>query len=332
MDVKHQLLPRALMLVASVVFAVGLPVSSAHALGKGIGIGKGIGKGKGLAVSAVSYHCLGHSSQQVNAGSPYSYLADSLVLDAGNGVITHEGAATGDLVVDSATPAQMAAANVTTEGLTLQPFDTCSTSSGSLLTSVVKGVSLGDQATSGAAYVEFRFNYHARLEFQNNGDPEGGFSAYTETAMEIPGMPQQTFRVTAEGNIVDVPAGITVTDLSAGSHYVYEVSGTYTVEGQLFYGPEVTNVVQTMFTAGGKISSTAVDGGSRIVAGFASAEAMNTLTYEVNSLDPNVVFSFEPEEKAGNATPLVTNTDIPVMGASTGATGARKAAAANTTL
>jgi hypothetical protein len=274
----------------------GLP-DSAPPFGKG----NGNGKGKGRAVAGVSYHCLGVAKQIQNQGSPYSYLADSIVLDAGGQGVTLEGAATGDLVVNDETtvPTHMAGASITTDGLTLQPFDTCGTSAGSVLNSVVAGVDQTDSSTVGAAYVEFRFNYHAKLEFQNTGNSEGDFSAFTETTLHVLGLEQESFRVRADGKLIEAPPGLAVTDLSVGDHFLYEIAGTHIVEGQLFYGPGITNIVQTTFQASGEVSGLDIEG-SRIVAGFASAEALNTLTYEIVSLDPNVSFSFVPAEASGD--------------------------------
>jgi hypothetical protein len=67
------------------------------------------------------------------------------------------------------------------------------------------------------------------------------------------------------------------------------------VEGQLFYGEGITNIVQTTFQASGEVTRMNIEG-SKIVAGYASAEALNTLTYEIVSLDPNVSFSFVPAQ------------------------------------
>ena len=269
--------------------------------------GKGIGKGKGLAVAGVSYHCLGVAKQTHNQGSPYSYLADSIVLDAGGYGATLEGTATGDLVVDDETtvPTHMAGASITTDGLMLQPFDTCGTSAGSVLNSVVVGVDQTDSSAIGAAYVEFRFNIHAKLEFQNTGS-EGNFSAFTETTLHVPGYQEESFKVSADGKLIEAPPSLTVTDRSVDDHFLYEVAGTHVVEGQLFYGPNVTNIVQTTFQASGEVTMDIK--GSKIVAGFASAEALNTLTYEIVSLDPNVSFSFVPaqateEETTGAVSP-----------------------------
>ena len=58
----------------------GLP-DSAPPFGRGKGFVNG--KGKGLAVARVSYHCLGVQKQAFNQGAAFSYLADSIVSDAG---------------------------------------------------------------------------------------------------------------------------------------------------------------------------------------------------------------------------------------------------------
>ncbi len=269
----------------------GLP-ASAPPFGKGVGRGKG----KGAAVAAVSYHCLGVSKQLKNQASPYSYLADSIVVDAGAQQATLQGAATGDLVVNDITvPTQMAGASISTAGLSLQSFDVCGASAQSALNSVVVGSDAANPGASGAAYAEVRFNYHAKLETQNKKGSAGNFSAFTETALKVLGLQEESFTVSATGELVEAPPGLSITNLSNGGHYVYEISGTYVIPVQLFYGAGIRNVVLTTFEATGVVSSVDVKG-SKIVAGFASAEALTTLTYEIVSLDPNVSFTFVPAE------------------------------------
>jgi hypothetical protein len=275
--------------------------SNSRGLGKGLsrGLGKGHGRGKGVSVAGVSYHCLG-ASKQINQGSPsFSGLADSIVLDAGGQTVTLEGAATSDLVVDGETmiPTHMAAASIKTDGLTVQTFDTCGTSAGSILNATVTGTDLTDSGTSGVTYVEFIFDYHATLEGSGNN-----FSAYTETTLNVPGFQGASFKVSADGTLIKAPPGLAVTDLSVRNKgFLYEVKGKWTVGGVLFYGPGVTNVVQTTFQANGEVTGLDVKG-SKMIAGFASAAADNTLTYEIVSLDPNVAFSFVPAEAAGDDT------------------------------
>jgi hypothetical protein len=255
---------------------------------KAWGIGKVIPKGKGVAVAGVSYHCLGEAKQKHKQGSPYSYLADSIVMDAGGQSATLEGAATSDLVYDDGNmvPTHMAAASINTSGLMLRTFDTCGTSAGSILNAVVTGEDQTNSSTSGTTYVEFRFNYHAKL-----GGSGDNFTAFTEATLHVPGFQEESFKVSADGKLIDAPPGMSITDLSVGKDYLYEIQGMYTVEGQLNYGPNVKNKVHTMFEANGKVTGIS---GSKMVAGFASTEALNTLTYEIVSLDPNVSFSFVP--------------------------------------
>jgi hypothetical protein len=209
-------------------------------------------------------------------------------MDAGGQSATLEGAATSDLVVDdgNTVPTHMAAASINTSGLMLRTFDTCGTSAGSILNAVVTGVDQTNSSTSGATHVEFRFNYHAKL-----GGSGENFTAFTEATLHVPGFQEESFKVSADGKLIDAPPGMSVTDLSVGENYLYEVQGTYIVEGQLFYGPNVKNKVHTMFEANGKVTGLDISG-SKMVAGFASTEALNTLTYEIVSLDPNVSFSF----------------------------------------
>jgi hypothetical protein len=271
-------------------------------------IGKGIGKGKGLAVAGVSYHCLGVAKQAHSQGSPYSYFADSVVLDAGGQSVTLEGAATSDLVVGSAAtvPTHMAGASVKTDALRLQPFDVCGTSAESILNAVVVGVDNTNPDTSGSAYVQFVFNLHAKLEFQKTKGSGGAYSALTETTLQLLGLGRESFKVSANGELVEAPPGVTVTDLSTDDHFVYEVEGKHVIDAQLYYGKDVNgedvkNIVQTTFAATGSVTGLDI-GRAQIVAGFASAEALNTLTYEIVSLDPSISFSFQPPEEAGHDT------------------------------
>ena len=255
------------------------------------------GKGKGSGVAMVSYHCLGVANQLNSQTSPYSYLADSIVVDAGGGQATLEGAATGDLVSNDVgvVPTHMAGASISVEGLSLQSFDTCGASAQSVLSSVIVGTDEFNPDTAGAAYAEIKFNYHVQLETQNSQGADGIFSAFAETTLEVVGIHSDSFTVSANGALVDAPPGLTVTDLSNGNHHVYEVSGTYTVPVQLFYGNGISNIVLTSFKAAGEVSQVDVSG-STIVAGFTAAEALETLTYEVVSLDPNVSFTFLPAD------------------------------------
>lgn len=276
----------------------GLP-ASAPPFGTGIGKGVGRGKGKGSAVAAVSYHCLGLSRQLQDQDSPYSYLADSIVMDAGGHEATLEGAATSDLVADGAVamvPTHMAAARISTGGLSLQSFDTCGASATSVLNSVVTGIDEASPDSYGAAHVEFRFNiFGLKLEIEEKQGSGGMFSAFAETTLNVFGLKPESFTVSASGELVEAPPGLSITDLSHGDRQLYEISGTHVVPGTLFYGPGVRNIVQTTFAATGEVSGVDVQG-SRIVAGFASAEAVNSVAYEIVSMDPNVSFSFAPAE------------------------------------
>lgn len=265
----------------------------------GTGIGKGRGKGKGSAVARVSYHCLGLAKQLQNQDAPYSYLADSIVMDAGGNEAALEGAATSDLVAEGAVatvPTHMAGASIKTAGLSLQSFDSCGASAQSVLNSVVMGVDQTDPEASGAAYVVFKFNvFGLKLETQSASGSEGMFSASTQTTLNVLGLEPESFTVSANGKLVDAPPGLSITDLSDGDHYLYEISGTHEVSGTLFYGPGIRNIVQTTFAATGKVSGLDIQG-SKMVAGFASAEAVNSIAYEIVSLEPNVSFSFVPAE------------------------------------
>jgi hypothetical protein len=259
----------------------GLP-DSAPPFGRGKGFVNG--KGKGLAVARVSYHCLGVEAQAFNKRAAFSYLADSIVSDAGGGRKgTFDGIATGDLVAEGITaPTHMASASFGAKGLMLQPFDTCGTSAGSVLNSVVTGVDLTDSSIVGAATVEFRVHYHVKLEFQNTGRFKGDFSAFTKTSIQVLGLEESSFKVRADGKIIEAPQGMEVRDMSVGDHYVYEVEGMHAIDS-------------------GEVSGLNIKG-SKIVTGSASAEAMDGITYEIVSSDPNVSFSFVPAQAASYET------------------------------
>ena len=253
------------------------------------------GKGKGAGVATISYHCLGVAKRLKSKTSPYSYLADSIVVDAGGGETTLEGAATGDLVSNDVgvVPTHMAGASISAAGLSLQSFDTCGASAQSVLSSAIVGTDASNPDSTGAAYAEIKVNYHVQLETHDSQGPAGIFSAFAETTLEVIGIRSESFTVSANGQLVDAPPGLTVTDLSNGDHHVYQVSGTYTVPVQLFYGNGISNIVLTSFEAAGAVSQVDVRG-SKIIAGFAAAEALDTLTFEVVSLDPHVSFAFLP--------------------------------------
>ena len=187
-------------------------------------------------------------------------------------------------------PIHGAAAGVETGGMLLQPFDFCSSSAESVLDSVVVGTHLTDAGASGVADVDFVFDYKATLETQSLEGPHD-FAAFIEADLVVLGLTEESFVVSAEGAIVEAPPGLSVTDLSNGDHHVYEISGTYVIPGQLSYGPGAYNVVTTSLLAGAEATGVQQAGGS-IVAGFASVDAIDAITYEIVSLDPDVSFSF----------------------------------------
>jgi hypothetical protein len=262
-------------------------------------LGKGIGKGP--SVAWVTYTCMGIEDTVVDRQSPYSYLADSMVVDAGGGSVSLEGAATADLVADDAgvSPRQMAGASVTSSGssgMTNLSYDACGTSAASALNAVVMGEYQGDATAVGTAAVEFIIDYNVKLEIRNNPDSDGGLVAFTSTSLQVLGLDPQSFRVNADGKLINVPDGLTVTKLSVDSDNVYLVSGLYTVFGTLNYGYGRTNHVLTTFEAGVKAKGVEVNGSTIVVEGFAAAEAVDSITYKIVSLDPNVAFWFVSEQ------------------------------------
>jgi hypothetical protein len=268
----------------------GLPDSAPPPFSKG----KGLGPGKTSA--KVSYNCLGVIDEVAQQGTPYSFVQDALEIDVGRSTVFLDGSASSDLVGGGVLfPTHGASASVETGSLSLQPFDFCASSSGSALDSVVTGLHLGDPTASGIVDVEFHFQYQATLELDDSGSG-ARFTAYTATVLEVLGLSLDSFEVSADGQVLQVPPGLLVEDRSVGTHHVYLISGTYAVEGQLLFGPGVTNVVKTTFTAGSEIDGYDLQRG-KLIAGFAAAEALDTISYEIISLDPNVVFLFVEEQE-----------------------------------
>jgi hypothetical protein len=250
------------------------------------------GKGGGKANADVSFNCLGVFRDGYDEGSPFAYVTDDVVLESSDSIVVLEGAASGDLAGGDVTrPVQGAAASIATGALTLQPFDICSSSAGSMLDSIVSGTHLLDSQASGIADVDFVFEYRATLELQEAEGSAGHFIAFTGTELEVLGIGADYFQVSATGDVVEVPPGLSIEDRSEGSVLRFEISGTYVVEGQLLYGPGVKNVVKTTMFAGGEIDGLDLRE-SKIVAGFAAADAIDSISYEIVSLDPDVSFTF----------------------------------------
>jgi hypothetical protein len=248
-------------------------------------------KGQGGKGNAdVSFNCLGVAGSVGDSGSPFAYVADAVELQSGAASVFLEGSASGDLPGDGlVAPVQGAAASIGTQGLALQPFDFCDNSAGSVLSTVVTGSHLFDPLASGRADVEFHVHYHAVLQTEGTG---GSFTAYTGTELAVLGVSFDSFEVSASGDIVSAPPGLSVTEILLDGATAYEVSGTQVIPGQLAYGEGATNVVETTFFAGGHLEAVNAQGSS-IVAGVAAAEAIDSISYEVVSLDPDVAFSFE---------------------------------------
>ncbi|MGD2073408.1 MAG: hypothetical protein PVI91_12595 [Gammaproteobacteria bacterium] len=267
--------------------------------GTGVGNGHGKGKGNGRAVASISYHCLGVAKQLDAQNSPYSLLADRIVADLAGQQATLEGAATSDMVAygdPAALPTHMAGASIRTAGLSLQSFDTCGATAESQLNSVVVGVNEAAPETSGAAYVTFIVTFNGlRLETHAAAGSGGMFSASTETTLKVLGLQEESFTVSATGELVEAPPGLTVTDLSVDDHYVYEISGAERIPGRLYFGKGVRNILKTTFTAAGEVSTVEADG-STMAAGFASAETLNTISVQIVSENPSISFSFVPVE------------------------------------
>jgi hypothetical protein len=154
----------------------------------------GCNQGKGKGVTKVSYNCLGVLEKVHQKASPFSYIADSIVVEAGNWSVFLGGEASADPGNSLYLPLQGAAASIDTDALSLQPFDICGSSAGSVLDSVVIRLDLADPNASGVADVEFRFNYEATLAFQNLRWSRGEFAAYTNTSLEVLGLTRDSFK------------------------------------------------------------------------------------------------------------------------------------------
>lgn len=269
----------------------GLPGTAPPDFSKGKGKRKGMGSGKTSA--DVTYSCLGVAEATRDHGSPFSYVEDAVELRRGASSVFLEGVASGELAGGGFAPTQGAAASLESEGMTLLSFDACDSSAGTVLASIATGAHLDDVSAEGMADVEFHVHYQATLELDAS---LGSFTAYTGSELEVLGLSVDSFEVSSDGEVVDAPPGLTVTDRSFGSHRIYDVAGTYVIPGQLRYGPEVENVVRTRFFAGGAVAETGRRG---VAAGFAGAEALDTVSYEIVSLDPDVVFEFVEASDSG---------------------------------
>ncbi|MEN8158566.1 MAG: hypothetical protein ABFS41_00685 [Myxococcota bacterium] len=272
---------RGVAMVGVLTLSVGAGV--AHA---------GAGKKKGMDGTGVdvSFNCFGVADSVGDAGSPLSYVADAVEIQHGSASVFLEGSASAALPGDGLTsPLHGASASLGTPSLALQPSDFCDTSAGSVLASVVTGSHLLDPTATGWADVEFHVHYDAILHSEGTG---GIFTAYTGTELAVLGVSFDSFEVTASGDIVSAPPGFSVTESIIDGARVSVISGLLVIPGQLAFGKGATNTIESTFFAGGFLESVSTDGAT-IVAGVAAAEALDTISYEIKSLDPNVVFAFE---------------------------------------
>jgi hypothetical protein len=250
------------------------------------------GNGPGKSSADLSFACLGVAEESIDMGSAFSYIADEVVIGDDTSTVVVAGVAASGLATHSdPIPLQGATASLDANSLLLQPFDICASSAGSALDSIVVGIDTTDPFAFGMADVDFYFEYSATLEIERGPGSSGRFIAYTGTELEVLGLGGGAVEITADGAIVSAPPGVTITDLSTGDRNVYEVSGIYVIEGQLRYGPGVRNVVKTTFFAGGEVESVNLEQ-AEIVAGFAAADALDSVSYSIVSLHPNISFSF----------------------------------------
>jgi hypothetical protein len=258
------------------------------------------GKGGGKAVADVSYHCLGAEADRSDRRAGSSYIENTVVLEVGSEEIVLDAVAAGDLADEygAILPVQGASAVVESNGLTLHPFDLCATSAESVLDAIVVGNSVREPQTVGIADVEFVLKYAAIFEIADAGH-DSTFAAYTETSLQVLGIEHDAFEVLATNGHVEAPPGLRVSDVSQNGVRRYEISGKRVVDGRLYYGPGITNVVKTTFLAGTEAASFNRKR-SKIVAGFAAADALDSLSYEIVSLDPDVEFYFA-DPTAGDA-------------------------------
>lgn len=277
--------------------AFSMPAGVPKGKGLGLGKGKGLGLGFGVALAKVSYSCIGFAEEVNDRGSALAAVADEVELQMGGSTVFLDGSAGGEQAGDGLSePQQWASAGVESPRLSLRPFDHCDSSADSVLVSTVTGAHVTDSTASGVADVVFRVHFDAILEL---GGSEA-FTAYTGTELEVVGISLDSFEVSASGEIVSAPEGLTVTKTVSGDQVVYEVSGTHEIPTQLPYGEGVINVVEMTSFAGGQVEAAQQ---AASVSGLAGAGVPDSIRYEVLSLDPNVEFQFEEVPDAGTGAP-----------------------------
>jgi len=259
--------------------------------GKGWLGGKGKG-GKHGAFAWVSYYCLGRSDEMSKSRPNAAYIENSVVLEDGYKPVLLDAIASSGVSYDKGTygPVHRAGAAMKSWGMKLHPYDECASYADSALDAVVIGTHRYP-GQWGEADVEFVIHYDATFEIREKyAYGTSGFAALTDASLEVLGVPLDEFEVLATKRRVKAPPGLHVADISSYGVRRYRVWGERTVYGRLAYGYGTASVVSTKLSAGSGIRGSKYK--YTTVSGYAIADALDSMTYEIRSLDPDVSFTF----------------------------------------
>jgi hypothetical protein len=91
---------------------------------------------------------------------------------------------------------------------------------------------------------------------------------------------------------LSMPEGFSEEDVSLGETVGYRITGSVEIEATFSYGSAAVNELEVTHFGGGSFDGLAMAEGESIVSGSASWDGLNTLSYEVIRMDPDVDFSF----------------------------------------
>lgn len=246
------------------------------------------------SLSDITRSCVGFDNM-FDLGNPNSFIFDEVeVVNPEGGTYRLVGEAFGSISYDQVPVEQHASATVRTDGVTLNPSDFCQMSAGNIITSVVFGRRVDDPTATGMVDALLRFDYSATLEYQSLGGGEWqSFSGVNVSEITDLG-PNflDSFRVAASTAFgTEAPAGFTFADLSSNGVTRFQATGSRELPISFKYGPEARNVIEVVFFGGGQLDGFALET-TTTAAGSASFLGLDTLSTEIESLDPNVELSF----------------------------------------